>query len=223
MSARTISQLVLKDWHLHRIAVLLTVGGSALAVVMAVVPESRLLNLSASLAVAVLISVIFYLPLSSVLAERDSKTLTFLMGLPVSPSEYVASKILGNLSIFLLPWLTVVAGVAFAPEGGANEALATGFVPVVLVGIVLGFSVVMAFALITESGGWTVALIVSLLFVTTNVLTELVPDTPAVQEAIQSIAAKGPAFHVALGIEALLIVSLLTATFVVQSRKRDFL
>ena len=51
----------------------------------------------------------------------------------------------------------------------------------------------------------------------------LIPDTPAVRSAIRSIADRGSAFQVALGIEVLLIVSILAATFVVQSRKKDFL
>ena len=223
MSVQTVSKLVLKDWHLHRIAIHLTVIGSVLAVLMVLLLGSGMVNVGVSLALAVLISVIFYLPLASVMAEREEKTLTFLMGLPISPSEYVASKVLGNLTIFLLPWLTVVAGVVFLPEGEVSEALSTGFVPVVLVGIVLSFSIVLGFALITESGGWTVVLIVALLFVSSNVVTELIPDTPAVRSAIRSIASRGSAFQIALGIEVLLIVSILAATFVVQSRKKDFL
>lgn len=223
MSVQTVSKLLLKDWHLHRIAILLTVVGVVLAVVLVSLPGSRTLNMGISLALAVLIAVTFYLPLTSVLQERDDKTLTFLMGLPISPSEYVASKILGNLTIFLLPWLTVVAAAAFLPEGEVREALNSGFVPVALVGIVLGFSIVLGFALITESGGWTVAVIVGLLFVSSNVVTELIPDTPAVRQAIRSIANRGSTFQIALGVEVFLIVSILAATFVVQSRKRDFL
>ncbi len=223
MSVQTVSRLLLKDLHLHRIAILLTLVGSILAIVVLLLPGGRMVNMGASLALAVLIAVTFYLPLVSVLEERHDKTLTFLMGLPISPSEYVASKILGNLMIFLLPWLTIVAGLAFLPEGKVREALSTGFVPVGLVGVVLCFSIVLGFALITESGGWTVTLIVTLLFLLSNVVSELIPDTPAVRSAIQSIASRGSAFQVALGIELLLIVSVLAATFVVQSRKKDFL
>ena len=86
--------------------------------------------------------------------------------------------------------------------------MSTGFVPVVLVGIVLSFSIVLGFALITESGGWTVVLIVALLFVSSNVVTELIPDTPAVRSAIRSIDSRGSAFQIALGVEVLLIVSI---------------
>ena len=92
-----------------------------------------------------------------------------------------------------------------------------------LVGIALCFAIVLGFALITESSGWTVALIVTLLFVVSNVLTQLVPDTPAVQRVVRSIAERGSAFPVALGVEVLLIVAILGATFAVQTRKNDFL
>ena len=223
MSVRTVSKLILKDWHLYRVAIRLTVIGSVLAVLLVLVKGIGMVSVGSNLALAVLISVIFYLPLASVIEERHDKTLAFLMGLPISPSEYVASKIVGNLTIFLLPWLTVVAGVVLLPEGQAREALDSGFVPVILVGVVLCFSIVLGFSLITESGGWTVALTVSLLFLTSNIVTELIPDTPAVRSAVESIDSRGTAFQIALGTEVLLIVSLLAATFVVQSRKKDFL
>ena len=223
MSARTVSKLILKDWHLHRIAILSTVGGSVLAILLVFLPGGGLVNMGASLAIAMLVTVTFYLPLASVLEERHDKTLTFLMGLPISPSEYVASKILGNLTIFLFPWLTLVAGVTLLPAAEVSRSLGSGFVPVVLLGIVLIFSIVLGFSLITESGGWTVALIVTLLFLTSNVVTEVIPDTPAVRETIQSIASRGSAFWSALTIEGFLIVLVLAATFFAQSRKRDFL
>ncbi|MDH3404393.1 MAG: ABC-2 transporter permease [Acidobacteriota bacterium] len=223
MNLETVSKLVAKDWHLHRRVILLTVAGVTLAFALVFAPGGGARSIGFTLAPAMLISVIFYLPLSSVLGERDGKTITFLMGLPITPSEYVASKIFGNLLIFLLPWLAVVTAIVLLPEGRAHAVLATGFVPVVLVGFVLAFSFVLGFALITESGGWTVALIVGLLLLTSNVAGELVPDTPAVRQAIRSIAERGSAFYATLAVEVLLIALILASTFAAQARKKHFL
>lgn len=59
MSVQTVSKLLLKDWHLHRIAILLTVAGVILAVVLVSLPGSGTLNMGVSLALAVLIAVTF--------------------------------------------------------------------------------------------------------------------------------------------------------------------
>ena len=223
MNAQTIFTLVKKDWYLHRTAALLTLAGSIFGVVLLTLPLSSAPNIGASLTVGVLIALTFHLPLTSVLEERGQKTLTFLMSLPISPQEYVASKILANLSLFLLPWATIALGVSVAAKRDGLESLQTGFVPVVLLAMVLGFAVIISFALITESGGWTIALIVSLLFFMSNILTHLIPRTPRVIEIIESIANRGAAYLVALALEILLIGLILSAAFVVHSRKPDFL
>jgi ABC-type Na+ efflux pump permease subunit len=47
---------------------------------------------------------------STIVQERKDQTFLFVMSLPISHREYRASKILGNLLIFLVPWLTLVLG-----------------------------------------------------------------------------------------------------------------
>lgn len=223
MNPATIWRLVLKDWHLHRIPVLLTVAGSVIAVLLLLVADKRLTPIGINLAIAVLITVTFYLPLSGVLEERGQRTITFLMSLPISTSEYVASKIVSNLSLFLLPWLTTVLGTQLVSSQTDIAAVHSGWVPVALLGMVTSFCLVLAFALITESGGWTVALTILLLFLFGNVLTQALPGLPAAAQVMKSIDARGPAFHATLMVEALLIVLVLGICFIVQSRKRDFL
>jgi ABC-type transport system involved in multi-copper enzyme maturation permease subunit len=223
MNSTTIWRLVLKDWHLYRILVLLTVVGSIVAVVLVTLPGKTTTSLGVNLALAVLISVTFYLPLTSILQERSDKTITFLMSLPVSAGEYVASKFVANLSLYLLPWLTIVLGLWLTSMRADFPLAESGWVPVVLLGMVASYCVVMGFALITESGGWTVALIITLLFLFGNVFTQILPKVPIVAEVMQSIDARGPAFHVTLVVEFLLIVMVLGASFYIQSRKKDFL
>ncbi len=223
MRARTVWRLMLKDWYLNRIAALLTVAGSAVAIALLALPGGSGLSLGVSLSLGVLIATTFHFPLSSVLGERDQKTLTFLMSLPASPGEYVASKLLSNLSLFLLPWLTIVAGFWVVSQRTESPLAANGFAPVVLLGMVVGFSSVLVFALITESGGWTVALIVTSMFLFGNVFTQILPKFPAVARIFASIATRGPAFAVMLVVECSLVVLLLAAAFLIQSRKQDFL
>ena len=223
MNAGTIWRLMIKDWYLNRVAALLTIVGSLVAIGLLAAPGKDLVNLGVTLAIGTLIAITFHFPLTSVLGERDQKTLTFLMSLPISTGEYVASKILANLCLFLLPWLTIVVGVWVIAQRLEHPLADTGFVPVVLVGMVVGFSFILAFALITESGGWTVALIVGALFLFGNVFTQVLPKVPAVSRYFDSIDARGTAFTATLVVECLLIVLLLSSAFLIQSRKRDFL
>jgi ABC-2 type transport system permease protein len=60
--------------------------------------------------VTVLIAVGVQLATSTIVQERKDQTLPFVMSLPISYREYTASKILGNLLIFLVPRLTLVLG-----------------------------------------------------------------------------------------------------------------
>ncbi len=223
MNAIRVWRLMVKDWYLNRIAALLTVVGSMVAILLLSSSDKDWVNMGATLAIGILIAITFHFPLTSVLGERDQKTLTFLMSLPVSTGDYVASKILANLALFLLPWLTIVAGAWWFVQGPEHPLAGNGFVPVVLLGMVLGFSFIMSFALITESGGWTVALIVAALFLFGNVFTQVFPRIPAAQRMLESIATRGSAFWVTLVVECLLIVLLLAAAFLIQSKKRDFL
>ena len=67
------------------------------------------------------------------------------------------------------------------------------------------------------------ALIVGTLFVFGNVFTQLLPKVPAASRFLESVASRGPAFTATLVVECLLIVLLLAAAFLIQSRKRNFL
>ncbi len=223
MNARTIWTLMVKDWYLHRMAALLTVVGSLSAIILLAMPDRGWVNLGASMAMGTLIAITFHFPLASVLGERDQKTLTFLMSLPISTGEYVASKILANLCLFLLPWLTILVGGYVIAQRPEHMLADSGFVPVVFVGMVVGFSFILAFALITESGGWTIAIIIGTLFLFGNVFTQVLPKIPTASRFLDSIATRGYAFTVTLIVECLLIVLLLSAAFLIQSRKRDFL
>lgn len=222
MNPATIRRLILKDWYLHRVPATLTVVGSVIAVGLVMLPVQGLKAAGANLAMAVLITISFYLPLTAVLEERNQRTMTFLMSLPISMSEYVASKLVANLSLYLLPWLTIVLGTLVVSVPGRAEA-ASGWVPVVLVGMVATFCFLVTFALVTESSGWTVGVTITLLFLFGHVLTQIVPQFPSAARVMYSIGARGPAFRVVLTVEALVIVAVLGLCFFIQSRKRDFL
>lgn len=225
MNSLMIRRLVLKDWYLHRVAIGLICGGIFLGMALTAAPGHTAALMGLNLILCLFIALTFYLPLSTVLNERIEKTLSFIMSLPVTPADYTMAKIVSNLVLYMLPLLATALGVSlvFRGEGGGAALIAIGHAHVVLAGMLTLFSFIVGFALITESMGWTVALIVVLMFVFGNVALQLVPRFPAARQFLADIAARGGAYFAALGVEALLIFAILGLTFYVQANKRDFL
>jgi ABC-2 type transport system permease protein len=224
MNGLMVRKLVAKDWYLHRIAVGLMVGGVLVGLGMSAAPGQSVAVMGLNLILCLFIAMTFYLPLSTVLNERTEKTLSFVMSLPASPADYTMAKIASNIILYLLPLLATALAITLTIDGESGSwPIAAGFAHVILLGMLTLFSFVLGFALITESMGWTVALIVVLMFLFGNVLTQLVPRIPAAQRFMAGIADQGTAYYAALGVESLLIFAILGLTFYVQGRKRDFL
>lgn len=224
MKSFIIRKLIAKDWYLQRVAISLMLGGAILGAVFAIIPGQLGLSVGFSLTMCVLIALTFYLPLTTVIGERTDKTLPFVMSLPVTPAEYTASKILANLLLYLVPW--TVAALSFAlilRDGSTTTGIPEGYVHVLLIGFFVVFMFVLGFAIIFESMGWTIALIVILMFLLGNVATQVVPRIPGARQFLLNVGLRGPEYYWTMGGELVAICALIAVTFFVQSRKRDFL
>lgn len=222
MNGATVWHLTVKDWYLHRVPVTFIIAGSITAVGLLMIPDEATASVGLNLALAALIAATFYLPVMTVVEERGRRTLTFLMSLPVSSIDYVASKIVANVTLYLAPWATLALGASLIVTREGSTWAASGWIPIVLVGMAANFVFILTVALITESGGWTVGLTILLLFLFGNVFTQVLPNNPLISQVFESIDNRGPAYTITLLAETLVIVILLSATFVVQSRKTDY-
>lgn len=224
MKIRMIGQLVFKDWYLHRLAIALMSGGAMLGVVLAATPGQVVPQIGLSLVLSLFIAITFYLPLSTVLGERTEKTLPFIMSLPVSPAEYTASKILANLFLYLILWIAVAAvAMLFLHDPRGVMGLSDGHFHVLMLGFIVFFTFILGFSIITESMGWTITLIVALMFLLGNVATQVVPLIPAARQFLADVALRGAQYYWALGAELVAIAGMFFVTFYVQSNKKDFL
>jgi ABC-2 type transport system permease protein len=225
MNVLMIKRLVLKDWYLHRLAITLMTGGIALGIALLALPGNTIPLIGLNLIISLFVALTFYLPLSTVLSERTEKTLPFVLSLPTSPAEYTTAKIVANVALFLVP----LAGVAFGyqliiqTEFGQMLGISVYHSHILLLGLLIFFSFVLGFSLITESMGWTIALIVLTMFVCSSVLTQLVPRVPVLRQFIADIAKGETEYFIALSIELGIILGLLALTYWIQIRKRDFL
>lgn len=219
-----IRRLILKDWHFSRltIAVCLTVG--AIALFITGLGGETMFYIGSVLFITVLIGLGITLAMLTVIYERKEQTLPFVMSLPISVTEYTTSKILANLLIFLLPWLILAVGSLAVIWG--RDTLPNGMIPFVMLvvtEIFVAYCLVLAVALVTESEVWTIATIVicQLFF---NYFLYFASHFPSVAASMEGpVTHWSPAVMWTLGIEAVLLIVILGATYLLQARKKDFL
>ena len=224
MNALLVKRLVLKDWYLQRWPVAGTLAGGIASVALVAAGTAAATYMGFVLILSVLIIIGVHLAMATVLSERKEQTLAFVMSLPISAREYTAAKMIGNLSMFLIAWLTLVGASVAVILGRAS--LPDGSIPVTIVmlgEIFVSTCVVLGVALVSESQGWTIAaLIGGNLFV--NYFIFALFRVPAIAAAAKSeaIVWSGPVLWLLLGeTGALLLV--ITLTFVLQNRTTDFI
>ena len=156
------------------------------------------------------------------LSEGNEQTRTFILSLPVSLLDYSVAKIAVVLTTFLIPWFTMLACsvvlTAVLPWGK------TGAVPVLVVvflELLAAFTLQLVTAVISESMGWTVCVMVAGNVFLNLFLTSLY-QAPEVSELMKSnVATPGPLLAQIMCIEVAVIVVALGLALAVQTRKRD--
>ena len=164
------------------------------------------------------------LPITNLVNERKKQNLAFVMSLPVSTTQYTVSKLLSTVGMFLIPWLTLVAGALYAIT--SRPAFPHGVIPMlfVLVGLVfVGFTVMVAAAMVGETEAWTNPAVI-LSNSTYGIGWYLIVRIPAVNKDLKSpTAVWSPIMLNFLAVEFVLIAMILGLTFYLQSRKREFI
>jgi hypothetical protein len=223
MNYAMVRRLILKDWYLQRWIILGAIVG-VLATLGIVATGGKVAFLGGLiLLLMVIISIGAQMPVSTIITERKEQTLPFIMTLPISYREYTASKIWGNLLIFLVPWLTMVLG-SFGLLLYDHKTY--GLIPytaIMATEILMTTCLILATAVITESQSWTIAAImVGNLAV--NGIGYLVAHIHGIALGMwgSAIAWTSDATVVLLA-EFVMIALLLAGTFFLQSRKKDFL
>lgn len=223
MNYEMVKRLILKDWYLQRLPIALSIVGGAASLAIVAKGGQAGFTLGIILLVTVLVTIGAMLAMNLTVLERKEQTLAFVMTLPVSYREYTAAKLLGILLIFLVPWLACMAGslavIEFAPQ-------IRGLVPFI---IIMGFEIlanicmIAAAGLISESQGWTIAVLMVGNLVL-NGYGYFVAHIASIGNGMF-----GPVMHWSatasglLAAEIAAIGLILGGTFFFQSRKKDFL
>jgi len=224
MNSKMIGRLIWKDWYLQRWVILASFVGGAIS--LAIIARGGKVGflIGLILLITVLISIGAQLAVSTIVQERKDQTLSFVMSLPISYREYTASKMLGNLAIFLVVWLVmVVSSLALLAYPWDPHMGLIPFTAIMATEILLSTCLVVATALITESQAWTIgAIMVGNLAL--NFFGYWVAHIHNIANGMESTKLMWTSSASALLVaESCAIALLLGLTFFFQSRKQDFL
>ena len=219
-----VKRLILKDWYFQRLPILGAIGVGAIALLMVSVGGEAAFFSGTVLLVTVLIALGVHLVMATVVNEHTAQTLPFVMSLPISPREYTAAKILANLLIFLVTWGALSIGTGAVILGRAT--VPDGFLPfaaVILGEILASYCLLLAVALVTESQGWAIGVIVTTNFLF-NAFLFWVAHMPSVAATMGTdVIVWTDALVLLLVAELAAIVFLLVFTFWARARKKDLL
>ncbi len=222
MSFSIVPQLIQKDLRLNRIQIAATIAAGALALAVVQRGGEVPFVLGTTWFFVAIIVLASMLPISVIINERKKQTLAFLMSLPVSAAQYTAAKVLSALLMFLTPWLSLlICAVVLLTTRDVG-----GMIPALMILALLplvGFFLVLGTALVSESEQWAIAatLVCNSSYGIAWYLLSRMPSLAA-HWAGRTAVWDGAVMQVIfaeLGVIALVIV----VTFLLQSRKRDFL
>jgi ABC-2 type transport system permease protein len=217
-----VKRLILKDWYFQRWPIAGLLAGGIVAILLMCAGGNGSFYAGTVLLITVMIGLGIELAITTVVNERKNQNLAFVMSLPVSARDYTVAKILANLLIFLVPFLALAA----ATLGIFSLGPAAGLVPfsaIVMGEIFASYCLLLCVALVSESEGWTIGVMV-----TANLFFQgflyYVSHIPAIAKPMSGhrIVWSGAAVSLLLA-ELAAIILLLIVTFVLQDRKSDFI
>lgn len=218
-----VSKLVWKDLSIMKAPTILWWICGLVAVAIVAFGGPSMLNFASILFISGMAGTGIHAIMRTVVEERREQTLPFIMSLPITIAQYNSAKLITNIAIFGVVWITLsIATYAFVVVG---EVLPWGSMPfllIVFVGIFLANTAILATSLITETKGGCIAAIIG-----ANIDTQMflwwVYNLEGIRSTISGSQAvwNSTALFV-LASELAAIIALITLTYVLQSRKTDF-
>ncbi len=219
MKRSIVGSLIRKDLFLYR----WLIGGTILVGLASLVLSGVGGSLGTTGGILLLTSLVVlgaFLAIHSAITERQTRSLLFVLSLPISPMQYTAAKVVGALIAFLVPW--ALFALVIALFGGGTDAGAPPLpVTLTLLGLLLAnFCVLTAIGVSTGSEFWSVAGIIA---TNTTVPVFMTAAMPALTASTLSAGSPwtGPVLAT-LGAEFAVAALALGLAFHVQSRRTDF-
>lgn len=218
-----VRQMIWKDLQLHRWHIVATISAGIAALAL-LFPKIAPITVVGSVTFFIaLILVGCLLAASNILNERKKQTLPFLMSLPISSMQYTTAKLAGTVMMYAIPWFTLVIAAIWLI--GIRGVLSLGVIPIALIMLMLplvGLCLMMAMTLVGETEGWSNAanIIVNSSY---SLVWCFIAFHPSLTRYVKSkVIVWNPTEIAFLGSEVGAIILILTVTYYLQSRKRDF-
>jgi ABC-2 type transport system permease protein len=224
MNTQAIQILFLKDLFLSRWPLFGYLVGGLLSVVVACLPGESAGFIGFILMITMTIAAGIHLIAVLLLAESVDMTRTFVMSLPVSLLDYSIAKISVVLVAFLIPWLGMLASLTvlnFVVPGAKPGVLA--FLAPMFIFMLAGFCLQLVTAIVTESVGWTIVVVVlgNLLL---NLFLKSLWEHPVISALHKSeVLLWPPVVLEIMAVEAIVILVALGLAFLFQIRRRDLI
>lgn len=222
--ASILRQMIRKDLELHRKFILFELVFGAVALAALLLRRPTAMFVAGTVFFVSLVVVGCLLIASNLLNERKKQTLAFVMSLPVSPTQFTTAKLASTLVMYLVPWLCLVLGAIWLIA--VSGVLPHGAIPVILIFLTLplvGFSLMTAMTLVGETEGWNIAANI-VCNSSYGLVWYFMTQVPSLMEGLPKPHAvwNGTVLKF-LGSELAFVVLILTVTYYLQSRKRDFI
>jgi hypothetical protein len=222
MNTHTIGILFLKDLYLSRRPLFAYFAAGIACSALSAVPQPTLAIAGFILILTVAIGSGMHLLGELLLSEGNDQTRTFILSLPVSMLDYSIAKIAVVLTAFLIPWCTMLASsivlTSVLPWGKAG---AVPVLVVVFLELFAAFTLQLVTAVITESVGWTVCVMVACNVFLNLFLMSLFQASQVSEMMKSNVPTLDPLIMQIMGIEVAVIVAALAVTLALQTRQRD--
>ncbi len=220
MRADSVLRLARADLSLGRGPALAYATAALVGVALTRVPDPAVRGLGVSLLLGTLIGQCFHLPIVFVFQDALRGTRAFTLSLPVTPAEYAAGKLLASATLFLVP--AGAAALAMALTPAPDRLFSVPLVLLMLQGWLIFFVQNLGLAMITESMGVTIAVLLAEIFLVGNGGMVIAPRLPGMLRAWGQLEAGGPIRTFAFLLFAAQLVLLVPTIFFFMNRKRSF-
>jgi hypothetical protein len=221
MNGSIVWRLIAKDLYLYRwlIAGALVAGLASLPVAGR---EGAVGNIGLILMMTAIIAMGIFVAMYGVMTERQSKSLLFVLSLPISPMQYSIAKVTASVIAFSIPWVAVLVttvgiAVAFEPRPDGHIP----FLVALMVFMFANFAFLLMLLLITRSEYWAIAGILGTNFGVAAYM-NIVPRVLGLSETTElADAVWSPAILTTIGIEIAVVLLSLAIAFYVQAKRTD--
>lgn len=220
MNLQAIRILFLKDLFLSRRQLFAYFVAGMAASGLVCIPNSTLAFVGFILVVTVAIAAGIHLIGTLLLSETTDQTRLFVMSLPISLLDYSIGKISVVLTTYLIPWTAMFASLVIATFLLGKQGN-VAVLPAIFLFLLSGFMLQLVTAVISESVGWTICVMVGCNVGLNVFLMQLFAITE-VTDVVKSEVLSWPNVVLQIIAVELLVIALALATaFVFQTRKRD--